>query len=263
MLNRSCVVLAENDMDISQATSDSLIRLGGYKVVPVTRCDEVAPALRSTAAAWLILDLELDDGWSDEHIADWRREFPELFIIVLTGHADTRSEDANLQRGATLAMRKPYTARALVMQMQQLSGISTRTMPAQPKLLCNGWTIDLSANTLTRGEESQTLSELSGDLLRLLCTCRDENGVWQKKPVQTLWLSLYSSEGESDSDRYANNLRVLIHRLEKRIDAPIIEVLRGGNNRSSFYRLASDVTLLTEEENTPTNIPKRRATDSP
>ena len=119
--NYGRVVLAEDEPDRALEMMNLLERIGSFDVRTTRRKRDLLGLLEETQAGWLLLDLNLEDGNSADLVPEIRNIYGnEVFIIVLSGYFEEYPEYELLAMGVDLYLRKPYSARAMLMQMEKL-----------------------------------------------------------------------------------------------------------------------------------------------
>jgi DNA-binding response OmpR family regulator len=115
------IVLAEDEPERALEMSHVLEALGNYEVRTTKYKREVLDLVDHTSAGWLILDLNLEDGNSADLVPLIREEYgEEVIIIVLSGYFEDYPEYSLLSKGVDLYLRKPYSPKAMLMQMESL-----------------------------------------------------------------------------------------------------------------------------------------------
>lgn len=241
MRNPSRVCLAEDDRDLSRTLASFLTSDCGYEVAVTHRKDAVLPLLEKTSAGWLILDLELEGGMTNDLVAEIRRRCGnELYLIVLTGYYQMFPESYLFPQGVDELLRKPYRPEDVYLRMKRLEE-GRRALPGYVEVLrIRGVQVDLRSGRVQKAEEQGMLPDAC---LRLLqCLAQRENDGWKVTRQVDLLVALW---GRSISDapvQYSDRLRSLVHRLKKYTHPEIIANHRGQGN-SSLYMLSKDVVL--------------------
>jgi DNA-binding NtrC family response regulator len=101
------VLVIEDDSTFKTALFRLLTR-EGYQVVTATKISETQSLLQSNTK-WdqIILDLQLPDGDATCLIAQFKEKFPEVKILVLTGHGSISKAVEATQNGADQFLTKP------------------------------------------------------------------------------------------------------------------------------------------------------------
>ena len=241
------LVLAEDDRDLAHGMRRALETVGGYVVWITWSSMDVIKLLDQTHAAWLILDLELEDGYGGDLVSEVRRLWgDDVYIIVLSGFFDRYPEHELLGKGADTFLRKPYAPKSLISQIVQararFEGKELRANKGMLLQIGNG-ILDLNkgAYVSVQGEEETFLSDSQLKLMRFLASARDEGG-WSFVDRGALMLNLWAEDHADDPYTYANRLRQLKARTKSLLGHDPIQVYKGGH--TSKWRLDPKVVNL-------------------
>jgi DNA-binding response OmpR family regulator len=247
-LNR--LLLAEDERELAHGLREVLETVGGFEVWITWLGADVIRLLKKTHAAWLVLDLELEDGYSGRVVKEIRRLWgDEVYIVVLSGHYNRYPEHELLGNGADNFLRKPYSPKSLISQIARarvrLEGLEFRSHNGVMLKIGDG-VLDLNrgAYTTGKGDEELFLSDSQLKLLRILTSARDENG-WVHVNRGTLMLNLWAEEHANDPFVYSNRLRQLKARTKSLFGLDPIEIRKGGH--TSKWRLKPSVVELISE----------------
>jgi len=270
MRDMNRVVIAEDDYEVRSALRKFIEGAGGYQVWVISKCEDILDVLDDSNAYWLILDLELEDGVSKDHIPTVRSMFgTDVYILVLTGNHDIYSEKVIFSAGADMMLRKPYDPVAMLQQMNlmrdRVTGVG-RALPMHSKLVIEGKVVDLDSGSYTDDEKGVvTLSAMQKLLLRVLASSRDDDGNWRPIPRNEVILSVFGGKyGNKDFEfnrSSGSKLRQLVlalrrlftgenlddETLEDDLDDQkrykVINVARG-RDHTSLYSLDKDVEFI-------------------
>ena len=237
-LNR--IVLVEDYRELAHGLREILETVGGYEVWLAWLRADVIRMLDKTRAAWLVLDLELEDGYAGRVVEDIRRLWgDEVYIVVLSGHYDRYPEHELLGFGADSFLRKPYSPKSLISQIARvrarLEGLEFQAHEGIMLRVGHG-VLDLGRGSYQagEGEEEIFLSDSQLKLMRILASARDEKG-WLHIDRGALMLNLWAEEYSGHPFVYANRLRQLKARTKSLFGQDPIEIRRGGH--TSKWRL--------------------------
>ena len=115
------VVLAEDDIEISQMVKTYFERAYDLSVVTTDKVEKILPLVLDTKASVLIMDLELSDGDATQVLSDVA-DIDGLIVIILTGTWKGREENKLLKDGAQVVMRKPQKPSTIWQQVLNLRG---------------------------------------------------------------------------------------------------------------------------------------------
>ena len=116
------VVIAEDDLEVSQMIKNHFELNYGLSVSTTDRVDKILPLVLETRASVLIMDLQLSDGDASQVLSSVAA-IDGLLVVILTGTYDGRQEDQLLRDGAQVVMRKPQKPSAIWQQVLNLRGI--------------------------------------------------------------------------------------------------------------------------------------------
>lgn len=209
------IILVEDDHSLSQGLTRALISEGNT----VDSVNTGAGALflvENTDADAVILDLGLPDMDGLEVLSRIRRLKPQLPVMLLTARDALEDKVAGLDSGADDYLTKPFDmpeliARLRVMQRRR-SGQSSQT------LVWNDVTLDISANTVFRQNESVSLSAKEYTLLTTLMENRGR--LLSREQLESKMMAW----GE---ELASNAVEVHIHNLRKKLGKEFIKTVRG------------------------------------
>jgi DNA-binding response OmpR family regulator len=243
--NYGRVVLAEDEPDRALEMMNLLEKIGSFDVRTTRRKRDLLGLLEETQAGWLLLDLNLEDGNSADLVPEIRNIYGnEVFIIVLSGYFEEYPEYELLAMGVDLYLRKPYSARAMLMQMEKLKErvegreVVQRTVR---KLKIGKGSVDLERGTYDKGDKLVEVPTRPLDLIRILSSSFSDDG-WE-------YVNKINIIGNIWGEEYKNDPELLGQRLRRiRSDAKRffgIDVIEGDRKySSSAFRLSRDVELL-------------------
>lgn len=245
--NYDRIVLAEDDLERASEMRVILEKIGTYHVRVIKRKREVMRLLRESAAGWLILDLNLEDGNASELVPRIREKYGnDVFIIILSGYFEDYPEYDLLSRGADLYLRKPYRPKALLMQMETLrarmEGVELKHDEGL-KLGIGDGVLDMERGIYKSGNMETTVTRTQSKLIEVLASARDDDGwtcVNRAQVVRFVW----GEDVDADPIAFGQRLRKMRHRMSKSLGVDILEVMRGGKRGGPNYRLSSEVLLL-------------------
>lgn len=121
-LSMNTVVIAEDNLEISEVIKEHFERVYGLTVKTTDRAEQILPLVLKTKASVLIMDLELKDGDASGVVKEVAA-IPELIVIIFTGTWTRREEAKLLENGAQVVMRKPQKAATIWQQVLTLRKI--------------------------------------------------------------------------------------------------------------------------------------------
>jgi DNA-binding response OmpR family regulator len=115
----SGTVLVVDDEIIFRKNLLQSLRRDGFVAIGVPTRQEAWAILRCAPIGVLLLDLGLPDGDGMEMLAQVRREYPQILIMVITAQ-DTRELEGQAYRlGAQAFLRKPLSLQQLKARLRQ------------------------------------------------------------------------------------------------------------------------------------------------
>jgi Response regulators consisting of a CheY-like receiver domain and a winged-helix DNA-binding domain len=239
------VVLAEDDSQRASELRTILERAGAYQVWVTRRCAEIMDVMRESGAAWLILDLELEDGLSLDIVPNVKSEFGDkVIIIALTGYYERYNEQMMLKAGVDIPLRKPYEPGALLIQMSKLrdrlDGVVTKPV-ADSCLKIGDGILNLRTGIYEQGDKTVILTEPQRQLINVLSSSRAANGKWNFVDRGVLMVYIWGDEAAMDPFTAGARLRKLVQRLRELFEHNMVTIKRG-TNHSARYALDSAIT---------------------
>jgi len=201
------VLIVEDELQLRRALGINL-RARRYEVEAV---GDGASALRAAAASppdLVILDLGLPD--MDGHdVVHGLRGWTQVPIIILSAR-DTQGDKVDaLDAGADDYLTKPFGMDELLARMR---AALRRGQPMEnaPIITTEGFTIDLAAKRVTRGDNEVRLTPTEWHLLEVL-TRHPGSLVSGKQLLQEVWGPSYGAE--------TNYLRVYVAQLRRKLES--------------------------------------------
>jgi CheY-like chemotaxis protein len=109
--SRVCILVVEDELMIRLLISDEL-RDAGHHVIEAVDADEAVIILQTTRPDLIISDVKMPGSMDGMGLlAHVKRSFPELPVIITSGHAG--AEEAKAQ-GASAFVRKPYVSETVL-----------------------------------------------------------------------------------------------------------------------------------------------------
>lgn len=243
--NYSRVVLAEDEPERALEMMNLLEKVGSFDVRTTRRKRDILGLLEETQAGWLLLDLNLEDGNSADLVPDIRNSYGgDVFIIVLSGYFEDYPEYELLARGVDLYLRKPYSARAMLMQMEKLKErVEGRAVIPHPvrRLKVGKGIVDLERGTYSKGKKTVEVPARPLDLIRILSSSFDEGG-WEYVNKIGIIGNIWGEEYGTDPELLGQRLRRIRSDAKRFFGMDIIEGDR--KYSSSALRLSREVELL-------------------
>jgi DNA-binding response OmpR family regulator len=242
------LVLAEDDIEVAQELRQVLEGLGGYEVWVTRFSTEVISLLTKTNAMWLVLDLNLEDGYSGDRIATVRRMWGnEVYIIVLSGYYSRYPEHELLGKGADTFLRKPYAPKALISLISRARVRLDQGVDLEPSngfgLKVGDGVVDLDRGVYVKDDSREEifLTDLQQQLLLVLASARIGDD-WAFLDRAHVLLQLWAEDYAGAASVFANRLRQLKSRTTSTLGVDPIEIHRSG--RSTKWRLTPAVVEL-------------------
>ena len=252
MRNPLQIVLAEDDLERQKELRIYLETYGDYSVAVTRSIYAVERLIESTNAAWLVLDLELEDGNATEIVGPLREKFgTTLFILILTGYWERFPEQRLISDGADIVLRKPYSPEALVQQLAKIrSGWAGGSATASGKLekvaLCKG-ELNLSEGIFRTGRRHIRFTNQQRIVVEILAqTLRA--GPYARVGRGEMVAQLYGHpETMDERQAFGDRLRATIVRIRKLTGCDEFIVNERESNNSSWYRFGGNPIILEQD----------------
>lgn len=243
------IVLAEDEPQRALEMSRVLESLGNYEVRTTKYKREVLDLVDQTCAGWLILDLNLKDGNSADLVPLIREKYgEEVIIIVLSGYFEDYPEHSLLSEGVDLYLRKPYSPKAMLMQMESLKarieGGGVRKQ-AGLKLKIGEGIYDMDTRTYRVGKKEVRVAKTPSKMIAVLASARNEDG-WAFMERGQIAIYLWGEDAASDPNYFTSNTRRLRYELKQLFGDDIIESTGQGRWLVPLYKLSSEVEMVEE-----------------
>lgn len=245
------IVLAEDEPQRAQEMSQVLEALGNYEVRTTKFKREVLDLVEQTSAGWLILDLNLEDGNSGELVPLVREKYGgDVIVIVLSGYFEDYPEHSLLSEGVDLYLRKPYSPKAMLMQMESLrvrieGGGGAK--PAHVKLRIGDGVYDVDSRTYRCGKKEMRIPKLPSKMIAILASARDENE-WDFVKRGQIAIYLWGENATSDPNYFTNSTRRVRFEMKQIFGEDIIEASGKDRWLVPAYKLSSAVEIVEEEQ---------------
>jgi DNA-binding NtrC family response regulator len=116
-------LILDDDEDLGTIV-EMILQMEGHDTAVLKRADEAAALQRSRPADVLITDIFMPDQDGLETIQQFRREFPQVKIIAMSGGGDMLRNVSYLfsarELGAVQVLRKPFEKEALLDVVRQV-----------------------------------------------------------------------------------------------------------------------------------------------
>ena len=202
------VLVVDDEPQILRALRINL-SVRGYEVVTAA---DGASALRAAAERppeVIVLDLGLPDMDGIEVLAGLRG-WCAAPVIVLSARTDSADKVAALDAGADDYVTKPFGMDEFLARLRAAvrRGESV-AVTADPVVVTDSFTVDLSAKTVTRGEAEVHLTPTEWGMLEMLVRNKGKL-VGQKEMLREVWGPAYSTE--------THYLRVYLAQLRRKLE---------------------------------------------
>jgi DNA-binding response OmpR family regulator len=164
------LLLVEDDPALALGLRDTLT-FEGFRVLHAERGDAALRLVWAEAPECVILDLMLPDMNGYQICEAIRRHDEVVPIIMLTARGQEADKIRGLNAGADDYVTKPFSIGELVARIRAAVRRGRRPQASSAStgsFVIGGVTVDPNAHTLTREEESVTISFYEAELLRLL-----------------------------------------------------------------------------------------------
>jgi len=117
-------VLVVDDEDILAWSIETELRANGAEVLRAGCIREALDRFRSFSPDLAICDLRLPDGNGLELLASWKREKPDIPVIIITAHGAMDSAIIALRAGAFDYLQKPFELKQLIAAARRAAEVS-------------------------------------------------------------------------------------------------------------------------------------------
>ncbi len=163
---KQTLLLVEDDKNLADGLLVSLEQ-AGYECLHAETIAEVAPLWEQ--ADLVILDRQLPDGDSVDHLAGWK-ESKNVPVILLTALVTIKDKVAGLDSGANDYLTKPFAEAELFARIRAQLRQPEAEETEQDKVVANNLVIDRSTREVFYKEEQVTLTRTEFDLLLFLAS---------------------------------------------------------------------------------------------
>ena len=216
------ILLVEDDAVLGDGLSTGL-RLGGHTVDWLDDGRAALDALDADAFCAVVLDLALPGASGLDVLRDWRvRRRRDVPVLVLTACGSDAGCIAALDGGADDYLVKPVDLDVLEARLRAL--VRRAAGRADGALRCGALSVERAGRVVRLEGRPVSLSAYEFRVLEMLI--ERPGGIVDRDRLRT---GLYGWGEEPSSD----SLRVLVHKLRRKIGAHRVETVRGAG-----YRLA-------------------------
>lgn len=164
---KQTLLLVEDDKNLADGLLVSLEQ-AGYECLHAERISEVAPLWEK--ADLVILDRQLPDGDSVEHLKKWR-EISPVPVILLTALVTIKDKVSGLDAGANDYLTKPFAEAELFARIRaQLRMQSDDEQEDDSTVIVDGLKIDKATREVILDNAPVTLTRTEFDLLLFLAS---------------------------------------------------------------------------------------------
>ncbi len=179
----------------------------GFSVLTATGGDEGIAILSSQEVDIVLLDALMPAQPGTEVLAEIKKRWPSLPVIVLSAHNTDAHRLEVMEAGADDFVTKPFSPQDLTIRIQSLLGRAAGE-PDEKPVRIGGIQIDVRAQRVTRAGALVTLSRTEWMLLRRLIEANGEAALDQELLVKT-WGREYRGDVEY--------LRIWMDRLRRKL----------------------------------------------
>ena len=120
---RISVLLVDDEVGFAEVISKRL-RKRGMAVYPVFTGTDAIKAIRKSDFDVAILDLKMEDMDGIEVLKIFKKAYPEMAVIMLTGHGSEKAAREGIEFGAFDYLTKPCELEDLVEKIHEATGRS-------------------------------------------------------------------------------------------------------------------------------------------
>ncbi len=164
---KQTLLLVEDDKNLADGLLVSLEQ-AGYECLHVERIADVEPLWNK--ADLVILDRQLPDGDSVQHLSNWKK-IKDVPVILLTALVTVKDKVAGLDSGANDYLTKPFAEAELFARIRaQLRAPDAAEQDSSDKVVTKELEIDRATREVTFRGELITLTRTEFDLLLFLAS---------------------------------------------------------------------------------------------
>ncbi len=164
---KQTLLLVEDDKNLADGLLVSLEQ-AGYECLHVERIADVEPVWKK--ADLVILDRQLPDGDSVQHLSNWKK-IKDVPVILLTALVTVKDKVAGLDSGANDYLTKPFAEAELFARIRaQLRAPDSADQDSADKVITKELEIDRATREVMFKGELITLTRTEFDLLLFLAS---------------------------------------------------------------------------------------------
>src|ERR1700735_4086953 len=209
------VLLVEDDPDLSRQLKHALAD-AGYAVDYAPDGEEAQFLGETEPYDAVVLDLGLPKTDGVTVLERWRKGGMAAPVLILTARGAWSEKVAGFDAGADDYLTKPFHTEELLAPLRAL--MRPAAGPAQAALECGALRLDPRASRATVNGEPLRLTSLEYRLLHYLMM-HQGRVISRTELVEHLY--------DQDFDRDSNTIEVFVGRLRKKLDAGLIQTVRG------------------------------------
>jgi len=211
-MNGACVLIVEDDAEISRLVQDLLSR-EGFEVRAAENADDMTEAMTATAPDLIILDLMLpgEDGLS---ICRRLRANSVVPILMLTAKNDDIDRVVGLEMGADDYLAKPFNPRELLARVRAILRRTQGDTPVRSENRRFGF------DRFVMDVDARMLSTQSGEQLSLTSAEFDLLACFVQRPRRVLSRDqLLDWTRGREADPFDRTIDMSVSRLRKKLNA--------------------------------------------
>jgi len=209
------VLVLEDDKSLREVIRDELERMG-FRVYSFKNGDDAMDSLMSTTYDLMMLDINVPgiDGY--QFLEMIRKSGNETPAIIISSYTDIDHFTKGYELGCNDYLRKPFSLKELELRVKEL--LKTRKYQTRDSKieLDDGYVFDTENHTLQKADKIVDLVPKERLLVELLVQNRGK-AVSVESILDYVW----------DDETNANNLRVLIYKLRKKLGEKLIRNMKG------------------------------------
>ena len=202
------ILIIDDDSALSDITKDMLEDYG-YSVGQAFGVDEAFEVLTDKRYDLIILDINLPDGTGFEVCEELRR-VSSVPVIFASARTSVDDRIYGFEKGGDDYLPKPFSMKELLVRVNALIRRTYGSEESEETVSFGDVVVNLTARSVTRGDEPVSLSLKEFDLLALLC--RNPGVPLQKdKIISEVW----GAFSEVDASTLTVHIRWLREKLEE------------------------------------------------
>lgn len=213
------ILIVEDDEKL-RGELEIFLNKNGYQTETLKTFKNTIEDILKASPQIILLDINLPNA-DGEYICKEIRKKSQVPIIIITSRESEIDELISINNGADHYITKPFNIQILLAKIESLLR-RTNTGINQEKIECKGFVLNISKNTIEKGEKTVELTKNEFRILKYLIQNK-ERIVSREEIMENLW----NSESFIDDNTLTVNITRLRNKLEEIGQKELIETKRG------------------------------------